>query len=70
MRLDLTDDETRVLRDLLHDYLPALRREVARTEVREFRHDLIMRQDLCERLLDIAEGRSPADLEEAARSRR
>jgi len=55
MQLSLSEDETRTLRVLLHDYLPELRREVARTEVREFRHELLKRQELCERLLDVLE---------------
>ena len=53
MRIDLTDDEARTLGTMLRDYLPALRREVARTDQHEFRHDLVMRQDLCERLLGL-----------------
>ena len=52
MKLDLSSEETETLRGLLHDFLPDLRREVARTEVREFRHELVKRQELCERLLD------------------
>jgi hypothetical protein len=55
MQLSLNDDEARTLRVLLHDYLPELRREVARTEVRDFRHELLKRQELCERLLDLLE---------------
>lgn len=55
MQLSLNEDETRTLRVLLHDYLPELRREVARTEVRDFRHELLKRQELCERLLDLLE---------------
>ena len=51
MRIDLTDDEARTLSTMLRDYLPSLRREVARTDSHEFRHDLVKRQDLCERLL-------------------
>jgi hypothetical protein len=51
MRLELTPDEVKTLRALLHDYLPDLRREVARTEAHDFRHELVKRQDLCERLL-------------------
>jgi len=53
MRIDLTDDETRTLRGMLHDYLPSLRREVARTDSHDFRHELVLRQDLCERLLGL-----------------
>jgi hypothetical protein len=51
MRLDFSEDEARTLRILFRDYLPDLRREIARTEDRDFRHELIKRQDLCERLL-------------------
>lgn len=51
MHLDLSPEETEVFRSLLHDYLPELRREVARTDARDFRHALVKRQDLCERLL-------------------
>jgi len=51
MQIDLTDDEVNTLRSLLHDYLPELRMEVARTDAREFRHELVKRQDLCERLV-------------------
>ncbi len=51
MRLDLTDEEAHTFRALLHDYLPELKMEVARTEAREFRHEMVKRQDLCERLL-------------------
>ena len=51
MRLELTDEETTTLRSLLRNYLPDLRREVAGTDARDLRHELVMRQDLCERLL-------------------
>jgi hypothetical protein len=51
MQIDLTDDEVNTLRSLLHDYLPELRMEVARTDARAFRHELVKRQDLCERLV-------------------
>jgi hypothetical protein len=52
MQLVLSDAETVLLRDLLADYLPALRREVARTEQHELRHHLVQRQDLVEWLLE------------------
>lgn len=52
MQVHLTDQEAHDLHDLLHDYLPALRREVARTDSREFRHLLVQRLDLAERLLE------------------
>jgi hypothetical protein len=51
MQLDLTDQETELLRAFLQDSLPDLRREVARTEDRAFRHQLVERQNLIERLL-------------------
>lgn len=52
MLLNLSDHDTSTLRELLADYLPELRMEVARTERREYRHRLVDRQDLVERLLD------------------
>jgi hypothetical protein len=52
MQLTLTDHETDVLRDLLHDYLPDLRREVARTEQHDLRYLYAERRDLVERLLE------------------
>jgi hypothetical protein len=51
MPLTLSDDDAVLLRDLLADYLPSLRREVARTEQHRLRHALVERQDLAERLL-------------------
>lgn len=52
MQLTLTDHDSEILREVLHDYLPALQREAARTEQREFRHLMIERQELVERLLE------------------
>ena len=52
MPLTLSDHDADLLRDLLADYLPALRREVARTEQRVLRHALAERQDFAERLLE------------------
>ena len=52
MPLTLSDDDAVLLRDLLADYLPSLRREVARTEQHRLRHTLVERQDLAERLLE------------------
>jgi hypothetical protein len=52
MQLILSDDDTALLRDLLADYLPALRREVARTEQHELRHLMVQRQELVERVIE------------------
>jgi hypothetical protein len=52
MQLVLSDDEIVLLRGLLADYLPSLKREVARTEQHELRHLMVQRQDLVERLLE------------------
>jgi hypothetical protein len=52
MPLLLSDEDTALLRDLLADYLPSLRREVARTEQHELRHLMVQRQDLVERVLE------------------
>lgn len=58
MQLALTADEARTLRDILHDYLPDLRREAAGTDIaaRELRHELTLRENLCERLLAQLDG--------------
>jgi hypothetical protein len=52
MQLNLSPDEAILLRELLADYLPALRREVARTEQHDLRHLMVQRQELVERLVD------------------
>jgi hypothetical protein len=52
MHFVLTEPETEILRDLLLAYLPAVEREVARTERHSLRHVLVQRQELMERLLE------------------
>jgi hypothetical protein len=52
MQLNLSSGEAILLRDLLAEYLPALKREVARTEQHELRHLMVQRQELVERLVD------------------
>jgi hypothetical protein len=56
MQLELSPNDARLVRDLLHDYLPNLRREVARTEERTMRHELAQRQEACERLVQKLDG--------------
>jgi hypothetical protein len=51
MELILTESEARTLRDFFRDHLHDLQFEVARTEAKEFRHTLLARQELVERLL-------------------
>ena len=52
MTLILNGSDVQTLRALLHDYLPELKFEAARTDSRELRHVLIKRQTLCERLIE------------------
>ena len=65
MNLQLNNDEVQILREMLHDYLPGLKFEVARTDAPEIRHVLVKRQTLCERLVDELDG--PLTPSEAAR---
>jgi RNA polymerase-binding transcription factor DksA len=53
VQLILTEQDAQTLRDLLHDYLPDLAREAARTHLgaRELGAELSRRVALCERLL-------------------
>jgi hypothetical protein len=52
VQVTLNDRESAILHDLLHDYLPDLKREVARTEQHELRHLYVERQELVEQLLN------------------
>ncbi len=59
MNVTLSDDDARILHDLLQDYLPGLKWEVARTDhPDELRHLLFKRQALCERLIAELGGRT------------
>jgi hypothetical protein len=52
MHVQLSGHDTELLHELLRDYLPILRREVARTDKIELRHQLVERQELVERLIE------------------
>ena len=52
MLLDLTPQDAHMLRELLQDYMPKLKREVARTDVHTLRHEMVQRQELCERIIE------------------
>ena len=61
MQMDLTPEEAATLTRLLRDCIPDLKREIARADDRQFRHELVQREELCERLiarLDSGEVRS------------
>jgi len=51
MHLDLTNDEAATLKGVLRDCVVDLKREIARTEKHDFRHELVLREDLCEKLI-------------------
>lgn len=51
MQLTLSDEDARGLREFLHDHFHELQLETARTEQREFRHALVERQGVIERVL-------------------
>jgi hypothetical protein len=59
MDLTLTDDDARVLQQVLNDCREELMREIARTDAREFRHQLVLRQEAVERILGQLHGRAP-----------
>ena len=65
MHVDLTAEEVATLKGLLTDCIPDLKREIARTEHHGFRHELVQREELCERLiarLDADQSRTPPAL--------
>ncbi len=51
MQVELTTDEATTLKGLLRDCIPDLKREIARADDRRFRHELVQREELCERLI-------------------
>jgi len=51
MQVDLTTEEAVTLKALLRDCIPDLKREIARADDRHFRHELVQREELCERLI-------------------
>jgi len=51
MQVELTTEEASTLKALLRDTLPDLKREIARADDRQFRHQLVQREELCERLI-------------------
>jgi len=51
-RIDLEDAETRRLREILVIARDELRREIAHTDDRAFRHELVLREELLDGLLE------------------
>jgi len=51
MHLDLTTEEAATLKGVLRDCVVDLKREISRTEKHDFRHELVLREDLCEKLI-------------------
>ena len=51
MQVDLTTEEAVTLQALLRDCIPDLKREIARADDRHFPHELVQREELCERLI-------------------
>jgi hypothetical protein len=56
MQVDLTTEEAATLMALLRDCIPDLKREIARADDRQFRHQLVQREELCERLIARLDG--------------
>jgi len=59
MQVELTTDEATTLKALLRDCIPDLKREIARADDRRFRHELVQREELCERLIVRLDGDTP-----------
>jgi len=51
MELKITPSEAELLHQMLEQYLRELRVEIARTEHKEFRHQLRIREELLDRLV-------------------
>jgi hypothetical protein len=51
MQIEISSEDRQVMVRMLNAYLPELRREVARTDSHDLRHELVLRMDLCERIL-------------------
>jgi hypothetical protein len=64
IRVELTPEESVLMREFVTVYLADFRREVARTEHRELRHALQRRQEFLEELLRRLP--EPTDLADAA----
>ena len=56
MQVELTTEEAGTLKALLRDTIPDLKREIARADDRQFRHELVQREELCERLIARLDG--------------
>jgi hypothetical protein len=56
MQVQLTTEEATTLKALLRDCIPDLKREIARADDRQFRHQLVQREELCERLIARLDG--------------
>jgi hypothetical protein len=59
MQVELTTEEAGTLKALLRDTIPDLKREIARADDRQFRHELVQREELCERLIARLDSGSP-----------
>ena len=51
MQVERTTEEAPRLKGLLRDCIPDLKREIAHADDRRFRHELVHREERCERLI-------------------